>query len=159
MTGNQMMDCYVWPWHIYLHSRTCTRSSLRRRISILMAFHVCYLIDHASTYDISSLMTKFQCTSWCLYSVWRPYFTVYCMWQWPLMTYVYYAYSLPLYCYVFETAMYTSYLQFCVEIYHCIILMSGRFFHLYIHYSTPWTIIMYFGHCTSLTSHIKGHLL
>ena len=52
------------------------------------------------------------------------------------------------------------YLQSYLEIYHCIVLMSGWFFHLGLHYSTSGMDIMYFGHhVTPLTSHIRGHLL
>ena len=53
------------------------------------------------------------------------------------------------------------YLQSHVEIYHYIVLMSGWFFHLGLHYSTyGMDFIMYFGHhVTPLTSHIRGHLL
>ena len=47
------------------------------------------------------------------------------------------------------------------EIYHCIVLMDGWFFHLGLHYSTyEMDFIMYFGHhVTPLTSHIRRHLL
>ena len=53
------------------------------------------------------------------------------------------------------------YLQPYAEIDHCIVLMSGRFFHLGLHYFTSgMDYIMYFGHhVTPLTSHIRGHLL
>ena len=63
MTGNQTMDYYVQPPHIYLHSRTCTHSGLRRIPSILVAFHVCYHLDCATVHDISALMIWFQCIS------------------------------------------------------------------------------------------------
>ena len=57
MIGNQMMDYYVRPQHLYSHSRTCTRSGLCRRPSSLVAFHICYLLDHASVHEISALVT------------------------------------------------------------------------------------------------------
>src|SRR5713226_2945355 len=62
MTSNQMMDYYVQPQHLYSHSRTCTRSSLCRRPSRLVASLVCYLLDHASVHEISALVT---CSSIC----------------------------------------------------------------------------------------------
>ena len=54
------MDYYVQPQHLYSHSRTCTHSSLCRRLSRLVAFHICYLLDRASVHEISVLMTWFQ---------------------------------------------------------------------------------------------------
>ena len=47
MTDIQTMDYYVWPRHLYSHSRTCTRSGLCRRPSRLVASLICYLLDHA----------------------------------------------------------------------------------------------------------------
>ena len=63
MTDNQMMDYYIQPWHLYSHSRTCTRSGLCRRPSRLVASLICYLLDRASVHDISALVTWFQCMS------------------------------------------------------------------------------------------------
>ena len=60
MTGNQTMDYYVRPWHLYSHSKTCTHISLCRGISILAAFHICYLLDRASVREILALVTWFQ---------------------------------------------------------------------------------------------------
>ena len=60
MTGNQMMDYYVRPRHLYSHSRTCTRSRGCRRTSRLMAFNICYLLNRASVHEISALVTWFQ---------------------------------------------------------------------------------------------------
>ena len=51
MTGNQMMDYYVQPRHLYSHSRTCTSSGLCRRPSRLVASHICYLLDRASVHE------------------------------------------------------------------------------------------------------------
>ena len=45
MTDNQTMDYYVRPQHLYSCSRTCTRSGLCRRLSRLVAFHICYLLS------------------------------------------------------------------------------------------------------------------
>ena len=60
MTGNQTMDYYVRPQHLYSHSRTCTRSGLCRIPSRLVASLICYLLDHASVHEISALVTWFQ---------------------------------------------------------------------------------------------------
>ena len=53
------------------------------------------------------------------------------------------------------------YLQSYAEIDHCIVLMSGWFFYLGLHYSTfGMDYIMYFvHHAIPLTSHIRGHML
>ena len=49
------------------------------------------------------------------------------------------------------------YLQSHADIYHCIVLMGGWFFHLGIQYSTFVIGIMYFGHhVTPMTSHNRG---
>ena len=50
----------------------------------------------------------------------------------------------------------SMYLQSHAEIYHCIVLMSGWFFHMGLHYSTcGMDFIMYFDpHVIPLTSHI-----
>ena len=60
MTGNKMMNYYVRPWHLYSHSRTCTRSSFCRRPSRLVTSLICYLLDRASVHKISALVTWFQ---------------------------------------------------------------------------------------------------
>ena len=63
MTGNQTTTYYVWPRHLYSHSSTCTHSGLCRILSRLVAFHICYLLDHSSVHEISTLVTWFQCMS------------------------------------------------------------------------------------------------
>ena len=63
MTSNHTMDYYVQPQHIYSHSRTCTCSGSCRIPSILVAFHICNLLECASVHDISSLVIWFQCIS------------------------------------------------------------------------------------------------
>ena len=60
MIDNKTMDYYVQPQHIYLHSRTCTCSGSCRRHSILVEFHICYLLDRVSFHEISSLMILFH---------------------------------------------------------------------------------------------------
>ena len=63
MIGNQMMDYYVRPRHLYSHSRTCTRCSLCRRLSKSVTSLICYLLDRASVHEISALVTWYQCMS------------------------------------------------------------------------------------------------
>ena len=60
MIGNQMMYYYVWPRHLYSYSRTCTHSVLCRRPFRLLAFHIFYVLDHATVHEISTLVTWFQ---------------------------------------------------------------------------------------------------
>ena len=60
MTDNQIMDYYVWPRHLYSHSRTCTCRGLCRIPSILVASYICYLLDRASVHEISTLVTWFE---------------------------------------------------------------------------------------------------
>ena len=103
------MDYYVRPWHLYSHSRTCTRSGLCRRPSRLVASLICYLLDRASVHEISALATWFQYMSdisshygdldllyiFSLYGDHDPLYIfileiliyLYCMWRWPHMSY------------------------------------------------------------------------
>ena len=152
------MAHHVQMQHLYSCDGTCTSDDLHRSPSSLVAFHTCYHLDHVNIYEISARMTRLQCTIWCIHSVWKHYFTVYCMWWWPLMTYVYYAYSWPLYYYVSGTSMYASYLQSYVEIHHCIVLTSHWFFDLGLHYSAPKAMIMYFFHHVPLWPHTLGDI-
>ena len=55
-----MMEYYVEPRHLYSHSRTCTHRVVCRIPSILVASHICYILDRASVHEISALMTWFQ---------------------------------------------------------------------------------------------------
>ena len=162
MTGNQTMDYYVRPRHLYSHSRTCTHSGLCRRPSSLVAFHIWYLLDHASIHMISSLVIMipvFLVYIIYLHPLWRSWSIVYCTWWWPHMT-------LCISCIFMAIVLWCirdfyMYLQSHVEIDYCIILMSGWFFHLGLHYSTSrMDFIMYCGHhVTPLTTHIRWHLL
>ena len=154
-----MMVHHVWIWHLYLCDGTCTSNNLCRRPSSLVEFHICYILDRACIYEISFLMTRFQCTIRCLHLVWIYYFNIYYTWRWPHVTYVYYSYAWPLYYFVFWDC-YTSYLQSHLETYNCIVLMRGWFFHLGLHYTNYGIFIIYFSHhVIHLTSHIRGHLL
>ena len=110
MTGNQTMDYYVRPQHLYSHSRTFTHSILCGRRSRLVASLICYLLDRASVHEISSLVTWFEYMSdvsshygdldllyifslcgdhGLLYIfIMEILIYVYCTWQWPLMWYL-----------------------------------------------------------------------
>ena len=157
MTGDQTMDYYVWPWHLYSHSKTCTRSGLCRKISILVAFHICYLLNRASVHEISSLMIWFQCMS----DIFSHYGDLD-----PLCIFSFYGDLDPLYIFIMEILIYYilyvamtthvtfcisclfmaivllciwdcyMYLQSCVEFDYCIILFDGWFYYLVLHHST-----------------------
>ena len=137
MTGNQTMDYYVWPRHLYSHSRTCTHSDLCRRPSRLVASLICYLLDHANVHEISALVTSFQCMSdisshygdldlLYIFIMEIPIY-VYCTWRWPHMWYHVVCLFMAMYSYVSETAMY---LQLYVELYYGIMLIGWLVFHL-----------------------------
>ena len=129
MNGNQRMEYYVRPRHIYPHSRTCTHISLCIRPSSLVAFHICYLLDHANVHDVSALMIWFQCMSdifnhygdldplyvfssmeiliHCISSSWR-FWSIYIVRGNDHTCHIlYHAYSWPLYSYVSGTAICT----------------------------------------------------
>ena len=177
-----MMDYYVRPRHLYSHSRTCTRSGLCRRLSSLVAFHICYLLNRASVHDISALVIWFQCMS--------DIFSHYGYLD-PLCIFSFYGDLDPLYIFIMDILIYyilyvamTTHVTFCisflfmaitqlciwdcymylqsyVEIDYCTILMDRWFFHLVLHHSTSRLdfIMYFFHHVTPLTSsHIRGHL-
>ena len=155
MTGNQTMDYYVRPRHLYSHSRTCTRSGLCRRPSRLVASTICYLLDHASVHEISALVT---CSSICqtfpatmeilicyifshcgdhglLYIfIMEILIYVYCTWRWPLMWYLVSCLfmAIVLLC-IWDCYMY---LQLNVELYHGTMLIGWLVFHWVLHHST-----------------------
>ena len=144
MTSNQTMDYYVWPRHLYSHSRTCTRSGLCRRPSRLVAFHICYLLDRASVHEISAFVTWFQCMSdiFSFHGDHDPLYIfimeiliyLYCTWWWPHMSYIVSCLFMAIVllciwdCYI--------YLKLCADFDHSIILLDGWFFHLVLHHST-----------------------
>ena len=158
MTGNQTMVDHVRPRHLYSRDGTCTSIILCRRPPSLVTFHICYLFDRASIYEISILMTKFQCTIRYLNSLWISYFTVYCTWRWPHITFAYHAYSWPLYSYVSGTAT-------------CIFAVTCWYLWLYCTYEwfilpPRYSLLHFWGYynvfrssCIPLTSHIRGHML
>ena len=137
MTDNQTMDYYVRPRHLYSHSRKCTHSSLCRRLSRLVAFHIFYLLDCDSVHDISALVTWFQCMSdiFSFHGDLGPLYIfmmeiliyLYCTWQWPHMSYFVSCLFMAIVllcirdCYVF--------LQLYAELYHCTMLIGWLVFH------------------------------
>ena len=169
MTGNQTMDYYVRPRHLYSYSRTCTRSGLCRRPSILVASLICYLLDHASIHEISALVTwSSVCQTFPAYGDLDPVYIfshygdhgpyVYCIsssWRfWSICIVrgddhicdiMLYAYSWPLYSYVSETAIcICSYMQSCIMV----LCWLGGWSSIWVPSSLPfWDgLIMYFGH-------------
>ena len=156
MTSNQTMDNYVRPRHLYSHSRTCNCSGLRRRPSRLVAFHICYLLDHVGVHEISDLMTWFQCMSdifrhygdldplyiFSLHGDHDPLYIfimeiliyLYYMWRWPHTSYFVSCLfmAIVLLC-IWDCCMY---LQSCANFDYCIILLEGWFFHPVLHHSS-----------------------
>ncbi len=181
MTGNQTMDYYVRPRHLYSHSRTCTRSGLCRRPSRLVASLICYLLDRASVHEISALVTcssicqTFPATMeilicyissafveimvLCISSSWRFWSMYIVRGDDHICDIMYYAYSWPLYSYVSGTSICTcSCMQSCIIVLCWLGGWSSIWDPSSLHF---WDgLIMYFGHrMTPLTSHIRGHLL
>ena len=150
MTGNQTMDYYVRPRHLYSNSRTCTRSGLCRRPSRLVASLICYLLDRSGVHEISAVVTWFQCMSHIsshygdldLLYIFRHFgddgslyifimeilIYVYCMWWWPHMWYhvLFLFMAIVLLC-IWDCYMY---LQLYAELYYCTMLIGWLVFHL-----------------------------
>ena len=152
-----MMEYNVQPRHLYSHSRTCTHSGLCRIPSILVAFHICYLLNHANVHEISTLVTWFQCMS----NIFSHYGDLD-----PLYIFSFHGDIDPLYIFIMEILLYYilyvvmtthvtfsisclfmaiillcirdcyMYLQSCAEIGYCTVFMDGWFFHLVLHHST-----------------------
>ena len=154
MTGNKTMDYYVRPRHLYSHSRTCICSGLCRRLSRLMAFYICYLLDRVSVHEISALVTWFQC----MLDIFNHYgdldllyififhgdhdplyifimdILIYlnCTWRWPHVIFG----IMPIHGHC--TLMYLGLLYVLAVIRRdiCTVLLDGWFFHLVLHHST-----------------------
>ena len=157
------MDYYVRSQHLYSHGRTCTRSGLCRRLFRLVASLICYLLDRASDHEISALVTWFQCMSY----IFIHYGDID-----PLYIFSFHGDHDPLYIFIMEILIYYilyvamtthvtfcisclfmaivllcirdcyMYLQLCVELYHCTMLIGWLVFHLG-SFITPllgWTI-------------------
>ena len=138
------MDYYLQPQHLYSHSRTCTRSSLCRRLFRLVASLIFYLLDHASVHEISALVTlvQYMLDISSYYGDLDPLYIfihygdhdplyifimeiliyVYCTWRWPLM-------------WCFLSCLFMAIVLLCIqdcymylhlyaELYHCTILIS-----------------------------------
>ena len=174
------MDYYVWPKHLYSHSRTCTHSCLCIRPSILVASFICYLLDHASVQEISNLMNWFHiCQIFpsimeilihyissvfmeimilCISSSWR-FWSIYIVHGddhiCHIVSCLFMAIGLLCIrdCYI--------YLQLCAEFDHYIVLFGWLVLPLGSSSLHFWDgLLMYFSHrMTPLTSHIRGHLL
>ena len=137
MTCNQMMDYYVRPRHLYSHSRTCTRSSLCRRPSrlvaslifyslimpVFMRFQLSWLDSTICQTFLAIMEILIHCISasfmeimiLCIYSSWR-FWSIYIVRGDDHTCHIFYhAYSWPLYSYVSETAIcICSYMQICI---------------------------------------------
>ena len=145
------MDYYVQPRHIYSHSRTCSHSISCRRPYGLVEFHICYLLDHSSVHEISSLVIWSSiCQTFPAYgdldllyifSLWRSWSVICCIsssWRFWYMYIVrgddhicsimFHAYSWPLYSYVSRTARGIFILY--AELYYGIMLIGWLVFHL-----------------------------
>ena len=181
MTGNQTMDYYVRPRHLYSHSRTCTRSDLCRRPSRLVASTIWYLLDCASVHEISALVTcssicqtfpatmeiLIYCISsafveimvLCISSSWRFWSMYIVCGDEHICVIMFHAYSWPLYSYVSGTTIcICSYMQSCITVLCWLHGWSSIWVPSSLHF---WDgLIMYFGHrITPLISYIRGHLL
>ena len=111
-----MMDYYVRPRHLYSHSRTCTCRGSCRRPSILVAFHVCYLLDCVSVHEISALMIWFQCMS----DIFSHYGDLD-----PLYIFSFYGDLDPLYIFIMEIMIY--YILYMVMTTHAIVRLTSLF--------------------------------
>ena len=128
MTGNQTMDYYVRPRHLYSHSRTCTHSIVCRILSRLVDFYICPLIVPVFTrFQLSWLDSSVCQISSAIMQILIHYISsafmeimILCIspsWRfWPIYivrgddhTYhvLYHAYSWPLYSYVSRTVVCT----------------------------------------------------
>ena len=143
-----MMDYYVWPRHLYSHSRKCTHSGLCRRHSRLVAFHIGYLVDSASVHEMSALVTWFRCMSdisihygdldplyiFIFHGDHDPLYIfimeimiyLYCIWRWPHMSYFVSCLFMAIVLLCIQNCY--IYLQLCAEFDHCIVLLDGWFF-------------------------------
>ena len=154
MTGNQTMDYYVRPRHLYLHSRTCTHSGLCRRISRLVESLICYLLDRASFHEISALVTWFQYVRY-FQPLWRSWSIIYLHLSWISWSFVYIHHGyfdlsilymvmtthaivciIPIHghCTLMYPGLLYAFEVICKAI--CTILLDGWFFHLVLHHST-----------------------
>jgi len=150
MTGNQTMDYYVRPRHLYSHSRTCTRSGLCRRpsrlggISYMLPPWSCqcswdfssrdlfqYMSDISSHYgdlDLLYIFSLVEIMVLCISSSWRFWSMYIVRGDDHICSIMYHAYSWPLYSYVSGTARCICRLY--AELYYGIMLIGWLVFHL-----------------------------
>ena len=122
------MDYYVQPRHLYSHSRTCTRSGLCRRLSLIvpvfMIFQLSWLdssicqtflaimeilIHYISSAIMEIMVLCISSSFWFMYIV---------LGDDHLCDILYHAYSRPLYSYVSRTAI-----CICIYVQSCIIVL------------------------------------
>ena len=116
------MDYYVWPRHLYSHSRKCTHSILCRRpfiyatsliVPVFMRFQLSWL--DSSVCQISSTIMEIMIL--CIYSSWRFWSMYIVHGDDHLCNILYHSYSSPLYSYVSRTTIcICSYVQSCIII-------------------------------------------
>ena len=152
MTDNQTMDYYVGPQHLYSHSRTCTRSSLCRRLSRLVASlppWSCQCSWDFSSRDLIPIYVRY------FQPLWRSWSTIYLQPSWRSWYFVYIHHG-DSDIYILYVVM-TTHVIFCIMPIHghftlmylgplyvlavicrdiCTVLMDGWFFHLVLHHST-----------------------
>ena len=160
MTGNQTMDYYVQPRHIYSHSRTCSTCHVLVEFciedlwdwwhsiyatSLIMPVFMRFQLSwfDSSVFQTSSAIMEIliHCISSysmeilipCISSSWIFWSIIYCAWRWPHMShFVCLFMAIVLLC-IRDCYMY---LQSYANIDYCTILMDGWFFHLVLHQST-----------------------
>ena len=145
MTCNYTVEYYVQPRHIYSHSRICTHRFSCSIPSILVEFHVFYLLDHASVHGISTLVIWFQCIS-NIFNYYGDLDPLYIFIMKILIYYILYVamtthVTFCISCLFMAIVLlcirdFYMYLQSYAEIDYCTILMDGWFFYLVLHRST-----------------------
>ena len=118
MTGNQMMDYYVRPRHLYSDSRPCTHSGLCRIPSKLVAFHICYLLDHAkcswdfSSRDLIPVYVRY------LQPLWRSWSIVHIHLSWRSWSFVYLHHG--------DSGLFIFYMGMTTHVIFCIMPIHGH---------------------------------
>ena len=148
-----MMDYYVWPRHLYSHSRTCTRIGWCRILSRLVASLICYLLDHASSWDFSSrdlipvYVRPFQ-------PLWRSWSVIYLHPLWRSWSFVYLHHGDSDLC-ILCVAMTTYVISCIMPIHgHCTLMYSGLLYMCIVVslYYADWVAGLPFGILHHFTS-------
>ena len=149
MTGNQTMDYYVRPRHLYSHSRTCTRSGLCRRPSrwVHLLYATSLIVPVFMRFQLSWLVPVYVRYFQPLWRSWSIIYLqpcgdhgplyifimeiliyVYCTWRWPHMFYHFVCLfmAIVLLC-IRDCYMYS---QLYAELYYWIMLIGWLVFHL-----------------------------